>query len=104
MLAAQNWRQEILLLLPIAELHQHRRYHLQAERQLRGRTGQGALEIEQVALDGAPSGATEFLGPGRGTPALSVENALPSTNVVGHPYLAIQGTVSDVLGKPGLEK
>ena len=68
--AADDARQEALLLRRAAERHDHRRDHLQAERNRARRAGGGGFLVEDVQLHRTPAGAAELLRPARRAPAL----------------------------------
>ena len=80
--AAGDAGQEALLLLGVAEGHDHRRHHHRAERHHARRAGQRAFFLEQVLLHRVPARAAELLGPAVAQPALLAQDAGPALHVV----------------------
>ncbi len=82
LLAREDLGQVARALLVVAELHDHRRDHLQPERQHPRRPAVGDLLAEDVPLHRVPAGAPVLRGPVRRDPALLEEDPLPARVVV----------------------
>ena len=98
-LARQNGRQESLLLFRCSEGHEHRRDHLQAERDQPRRARVRGFLLENVLLHGVPAGPAELLGPVHGAPAPLVQPALPGEIIVAAQFAAVEYLVAELCGR-----
>src|SRR5690606_23466522 len=80
-LALENTRQVVVLLLLGTEFDDYRSDHVDAERKHGGGTGLGTFFLEDVLLDRAPAGTAILFRPVQSQPALLVENLLPADRV-----------------------
>ena len=81
-LLREDPREVMRLLRRAAERHDHRRDHVQAERDEPRPAGRGALFVEDVGLHRRPVEAAVLPRPVAGEPALLVEDLLPADVVV----------------------
>jgi len=87
------------LLRGVAEALDDGRHEAHAEGNHDWRPGRRALLVEDVLLDRRPSRTAEFLRPAGGDPALLVEDAVPSKEVVARKPLAFVHLRGEVGGK-----
>ena len=99
--AGVDARQVVVLLRLVAEFHDDRCHHGEAEGDQRGRAGGGILFVEDVPLHGRPAGAAPFHGPAGRDPVFLVEDFLPSHVVLAVNALVVEHLVTDVLGQGG---
>ena len=102
--AVDDARQETLLLRRIAEGHDYRRHHLEAEGQLHRRAGIGAFLVKNVLLYGVPAGAAEGRRPARRAPAPGVEQLLPTHEIILRQTPATEHFAADFRGQFGAQE
>ena len=98
-LARADLGQKTLLLRGAAERDEHGSDHFEPKGNEARRTGERRFLLEDVLLNGVPSGAAELHGPAHGTPAALVQPPLPQEVILAAQLVALQHLVACGLRK-----